>query len=320
MPRHLVPRLVAALVALVGVLLLISGVLMARSGGSEQRVVARLSTASVPVVVTAPGMLTLDGSRVQVQVGAANASTPVFLGIGRATDVSAYLGEVARQEVTGMDGDRLLSARRGSQQSLPDPAGVDIWAVSVRGKGAAALVWPGEPGSWRLVVATDGAAAAPRSLALSWTHPPGGSAAPALIAVGLLLLVGGLVTLLVQWSRRGLQRDDEPAGYPYDDEGVPGRRREPAADEATTVLRRVPAVDEATTLLRRVPATGPPGSSDGSEAESEAGMDQATTLLRRVPDADPLLRRPRSRGSKGGFWSRSGRPPEDPPEQAGGGG
>jgi len=327
-PRHLVPRLVAAVVAAIGVLLLASGALLARSGGSEQNAVARLTAGSVPVVTTVPGMLTLNGTRVRVQADAANGSSPVFLGVARTVDAQAYLGQVARQEVTGTDSGGLTSVRRGSEPSLPDPAGVDIWAVSVRGQGSAALTWPGEPGSWRLVVATDGRAPAPRSLSLTWNHPPGGSAAPALIAVGLLLIVGGLVTLVVQWSRRSAQRDDEPTDYPYGE--AEGRAGEGAAaeDGATTVLRRVPAghgdraapgtaapgtaapgtaapgtaaSDQATTLLRRVPA-GPEDGATTDQATDEAGApglgDDDTTLLRRTPDADPPLRRPRSRRSR----------------------
>src|SRR6185437_7261839 len=102
---------------------------------------------------------------------------------------------------TGWDGDgALLVTRHGGRATLPDPNGVDVWVASVSAPGTASLIWPDQPGSWRLVVATDGRAPAP-ALVLTWPRTGGGSAVPALIAVGLMLLVGGLVSLALQVAK-----------------------------------------------------------------------------------------------------------------------
>ena len=211
LPRRLVPRVVAAAVALVGVLLTGLGALFATSLAPDQEVTARLDGAGDrPVITTQIGVLDLAGPRVRVDARAAD--SPVFLGIGRAKDVEAYLGKVERLDVAGHDdAGRLLADPTGDEASVPDPAGVDVWTVSTRGENAASLVWPDTPGQWRLVVATDGEAKAPASLDLTWTAESGTSFAPALIAVGILLVVGGGVTLAMLWSRASLDRGAPPA-------------------------------------------------------------------------------------------------------------
>ena len=102
---------------------------------------------------------------------------------GRAGDVEAYLAGVARREVTGVGGDQARLAAAGSDTSLPDPAGVDVWALSSTGRGTASLTWPQEPGRWRLVAAVDGATP-PAEVVLSWQRGGGSSSTPVLVAVG----------------------------------------------------------------------------------------------------------------------------------------
>jgi hypothetical protein len=201
------PKLVAAAVALIGVLLVVAGGLQATVFAPSPVSRATLASSGQPVVTTAVGVLGLDGPRVQVDV-TDSSRRPVFVGIGRATDVDAYLAQASRLQVIGHDNEgTLLTQRIGSEPSLPNPAAVDVWVVSVRGQGAANLAWPDAPGQWRLVVATDGTARAPDSVRLTWSGRDVQSSAPALIAVGLVLAVGGLITLLVLASRSGLDGD-----------------------------------------------------------------------------------------------------------------
>jgi hypothetical protein len=198
------PQLVAAAVALVGALLVLAGGLQATVFSPPAVTQATLLSPRQPVVTTAVGALGLEGPRLAVVASSGTASHPVFVGIGRAHDVDAYLAQVSRLEVTG-DGDgKLLTKRVGDQASLPDPAGVDVWVVSARGPGSASLVWPNAPGQWRLVVATDGAAPAADELSFSWSGRERHTAAPALIAIGLVLIVAGLITLVMLFSRANL--------------------------------------------------------------------------------------------------------------------
>jgi hypothetical protein len=199
----LVARLLAGLVALVGLSLLVAGVLRATVYAPETVTTGRTSgTADAAVVVTAPGALDLDGPTVRIEAAAASAGDPVFIGIGRAGDVEAYLAQAARTSITGLVDGRMAVEQRGGEATVPAPTGVDVWAVSVSGRGSAALTWPDAPGQWRMVVTGDGTRS-PQQVTMTWTRAPKATAAPALIAVGLLLLVAGLVALLL--TRPGTQ-------------------------------------------------------------------------------------------------------------------
>ena len=214
LPRRLVPRVVAAAVALVGGLLIGLGALFATTLAPDGEVTARLDgTGRQPVVTTQIGLLDLEGPRVRVQAVAEG--KPVFLGIGRAKDVEAYLGKVSRLDVVGHDAEgRLVTEQASGEPSLPDPAGVDVWTASTRTQNSASLVWPDTPGQWRLVAATDGTSAGPTSIDVTWTAERRSSSAPALIAIGILLLVGGGVTLAMLVSRAGLDRQGPPSPPP----------------------------------------------------------------------------------------------------------
>lgn len=197
------PRIVAAAVALAGALLVLCGALQATVFAPSEISRADLAGTRQPVVSTAVGLLGLDGPRLQVDVR--DARRPVFIGIGRAADVDAYLGQVARVELTGHDGEGALTTRRlGSEPALPDPAGADVWLTSERGQGTASIAWPDTPGQWRLVIATDGTERAPESVQLTWSGREVHTSAPALISVGLVFAVAGLITLVMLSSRAGL--------------------------------------------------------------------------------------------------------------------
>lgn len=209
LPRRLVPRVVAAAVALLGAAVTTFGGLQATTLAPADEVRASLDAGDVPVVTSQVGVLDLAGPRVTVEARADGA--PVFLGIGRAKDVESYLGSTERLEIAGHTPEgRLIADPAGDETDLPDPAGVDVWTVSTREQGVASLSWPDTPGQWRLVAATDGRAAAPGSVTFTWTVEESTSYAPALIAVGLLLLVGGGVTFAMLQSRSKLDHRPPP--------------------------------------------------------------------------------------------------------------
>jgi hypothetical protein len=202
--RWPVPQLAAGAVALLGVLLVLAGGLQATVFAPPAVTSATLLSTRQAVITTAVGVLGLEGPRLEVEASSGTARRPVFVGIGRAHDVDAYLASVSRLEVIG-DGDgKLLTKRVGDQTTLPDPAGVDVWVASARGLGAARLAWPDAPGQWRLVVATDGTAPAADKLTFSWSGRERHTAAPALIAIGLVAIVAGLITLVMLAARANL--------------------------------------------------------------------------------------------------------------------
>jgi hypothetical protein len=188
-------RLVMIMLAVAGAALLLlavaRGTVWAPSAVTTVHVAGR---PGAPVVDTTPEVLALDGPSVRVDVRAANPAQTVFVGVGRAADVEAYLGTASRTEITGVRGADAVVRQVGTDTSLPEPAGVDVWALAVTGQGHASLDWPQAAGRWRLVAAVDGATP-PAQVVLTWQRDRAASPVPVLSAVGGLLLVLGLVGL-----------------------------------------------------------------------------------------------------------------------------
>ncbi|GAB3239011.1 hypothetical protein [Kineosporia babensis] len=207
-PGRLIQKLsvgAAALIALAGVVVLVVGGLKATVWAPSDVVVGKLGANSQKFLTTEVGALEMAGPRLQIQVQGAG-SDPVFIGIGRASDVDAYLGEAASDRIVGLDRDqenRLITETAGSDTAeVLDPAGADVWKVSVLGQGSAELTWP-EPaeGQWRMVIATDGTGPAPQDVTLTWSGQEPVNRAPVWIAVGAVLLGAGLIGLFLLRAR-----------------------------------------------------------------------------------------------------------------------
>ena len=132
---------------------------------------------------------------VRVQV---HSETPVFVGIGSDDDVDRYLGEVARDELTGFDGDDPdFDSHEGG--ALPAPPGdQDFWVAEAEGSGEQTLTWDAESGRWTAVVMNaDGARSidveAKVGIKLDWAIWAG----LAIFLVGLLLTVGAVTVILL---------------------------------------------------------------------------------------------------------------------------
>jgi hypothetical protein len=135
--------------------------------------------------------------RVRLEVQPRN-DKPVFVGIARADDVSAYLSGVEHTRVTDIDSDPFEAAyeRRAGGEVPARPSREPFWARSVQGRGAQTLTWDAEDGDWSIVVMNaDGSpgvdadvsagAKVPFLDELGWTLVGGGVALLAL-AVALL--------------------------------------------------------------------------------------------------------------------------------------
>jgi hypothetical protein len=201
---RVLPRVLAALIAVAGVALLAVGGLKATVWAPSDVVVGSLGAHSANFVTAEVGVLSLSGPRLQIQVSGIG-SDPVFVGIGRAADVDAYLGDAAADRIVGLNKDkgRLITRSQGSDTAaVLDPASADVWSVSALGQGSATLTWP-EPasGQWRLVISTDGARVAPRNVTLTWSGTQPSNPAPAWIAVGVVLLVAGVIVSMMLRAR-----------------------------------------------------------------------------------------------------------------------
>jgi hypothetical protein len=142
-----------------------------------------------------------DFARVRIQ---ATSARPVFIGIGRASDVARYLAQVDHAQVTPFDTDpfKLTEQRIAGTAEPSAPAGQNLWRVLASGTGTQTVSWPVEKGRWSAVVMNaDGSRnvsialrISARVSALKWV------AIGLLTGGGLLLLIGG--SLIYTGTRR----------------------------------------------------------------------------------------------------------------------
>ena len=212
-------RLLAAVVALAGVVLLVLGATRGGAAGSDTTSAGTTRLDGVAAVTTAPGVLAGGATTVRLRASATTADTPVFVGVARADDVTAWVGDLARVDVLGAGEEGALDiARTDGATTAPDPARADIWVAASAGRGAAELDWTPAPGQWRAVVVGGTAAGTLERVDVGLTRPTGGSSAPALVATGLVLLVAGGAALLVLRRRAATAGSGDDEFYDdYDD-------------------------------------------------------------------------------------------------------
>jgi hypothetical protein len=135
----------------------------------------------------------------------ATSTRPIFVGIGRASDVERYLGRARHREITdlGTDPFRFTSHSAGGSGRPLAPASQRFWHVHASGPGTQAIKWPLEKGRWSAVVmnsdGSKGVSAAVRLgvrvSALQWVVIGG------LVAGVLMLLLGGGLIYLATGTR-----------------------------------------------------------------------------------------------------------------------
>lgn len=86
---------------------------------------------------------------VRLRVTADSPGRPVFVGIGPADRVAAYLSGTSYTTVTGQETGGLVSHYGANLPTVPQRAG--IWAVQVAGTGTQTLRWTAQDGEWTAV-------------------------------------------------------------------------------------------------------------------------------------------------------------------------
>ena len=151
-----------------------------------------ITTENLDVATAGPGDALETTGFATVRIRArSNSGTPMFVGIARTADVERYLSGVARDEITEIDYDPFkvdYRRREGPGRARP-PAGQRFWVASVTGTGRQTLRWKVREGDWSAVAMN---ADASRRVAI---RADAGVKVRHLIAIGVGLLVGGLVLL-----------------------------------------------------------------------------------------------------------------------------
>lgn len=122
---------------------------------------------------------------VRLRVTATSPGTPVFVAIGPAGQVSAYLSGTAYTTVTGTGMGDLLIQHGTARPAPPRTAG--LWVSQAAGTGTQALRWTAESGEWMAVAMNpDGSP----GLAV---RADAGVSAPMLFRLAVELVIGGIL-------------------------------------------------------------------------------------------------------------------------------
>jgi hypothetical protein len=117
---------------------------------------------------------------------------PVFVGIARTHQVSAYLADVSHSTVTDLDYEPFEASYspQAGERSPARPGGERIWAASAEGAGPQTLTWEAEDGDWSIVVMNaDGSPGVAADIST-------GAKFPFLTAVGWSAIGGGAILLI----------------------------------------------------------------------------------------------------------------------------
>jgi hypothetical protein len=163
------------------------------SGSALATVSTELGSAGVGWLYS-PALL----DKVRIRVTPTSPSRPLFVGIGRSTDVDRYLARVRHTVVTEFWGDKTEAVGGGPPASAPGAQ--DFWVASTSGSGPQTLVWDPADGSWTVVVMNAdgrpgidvGADLGARVPALPWIALGFLGVAAMLMAGGTLLIVGAI--------------------------------------------------------------------------------------------------------------------------------
>ena len=138
-----------------------------------------------------PGWLVdLGDVTVELRLESVRQDVPLFAGIAPADDVDNYLSGVAREEVTRLDGRRLVLRLEDGANMASPPGDEDIWEASVEGTGLQRLRWDVESGRWAVVVMNaDGSAGVAADLEVA---AKAGFLLPLAIT---MMVIGGLFTV-----------------------------------------------------------------------------------------------------------------------------
>lgn len=196
----------AVALVLLGLLTLLAGIGQKTIWAPSETFTASVPTdaAEAPLTVIDQNLRTLHGGTVKINIkGEGN----FILAAGRPDDVDAWVGQTAHNTVTGVTEDKksLQVEHADGEATAPNPAGSDLWVSSENASGELDYSWtPPADGEWSLLLASDGAKAAPGTV--SMTFPNNTStpwAVPLMILGGLLILAGIALAVLSARTRNG---------------------------------------------------------------------------------------------------------------------
>ncbi|MFC8731991.1 hypothetical protein ACFT5B_05980 [Luteimicrobium sp. NPDC057192] len=239
-------RIIGLVLAVLGVVSAALGVASATVWRADSTVTAttQLPSDGPTLVTTGPGVLGLVDDRVNITASAPDGGD-VVIAVGRADDVTGWVGDDPAARVTGMSDWSTLATRTttgDTPKTAPDPSTSDMWVSSTSGTGKVTLPWAARPGQWSVLVAATGDDAQAPALSLTWDREVTTPWLWPLVGIGVVLVVVGLV--LVSVGRRSTRNRRQEAVLAVARTSVP-------APPAARAVGDEPAVSTTTTLTRR---------------------------------------------------------------------
>lgn len=207
-------RIVSVLLFLVGAAAIVVGVGKVSFLSPEKTLSASVTggTQDAPVTLLTQSLRDATAGDAKVTVHAEGAFTAA---LGRAADVDAWVADAAANVVTGVDRKThsFQVTHRNGVSTTPNPAGSDLWITEESHEGDWEASWtvPSQ-GEWTMLLATNGATAAPMNISMTWDNPAAETGAkwrtalPWLVGGVLALALGALV--LMSRPRRPRRKKD----------------------------------------------------------------------------------------------------------------
>jgi hypothetical protein len=154
--------------------------------------------------------------KVRIQAQPAKPGASLFVGVGPAKDVAAYLDPIHHVDVSDLDAAPFDVTYREHQGGQPasDPAAQTFWTATAAGTGPQTVTWPIADGDWALVIMnTDASAGIQADVTAGAALPILRTVAIIAFIVGGMLLVAGIamvVAPIVTRRPRGLGRSGRP--------------------------------------------------------------------------------------------------------------
>lgn len=195
--------------------------------------------------------------RARLAVTSTDPGSDVFVGIAREGDTRAYLGGVQRTIVTDVGSGSGPAIQTGAGAPSSPPGEQDFWTAQASGSGTQSLTWSPTAGNWVLVVMNaDGSAGVSVAARLGATVPALGGLAWGLLAVGLVLLILGVLAIVLAVHRPRAPAVPYGAG-PYGP-GVPMPAGPPPSWTPPAPVDRTTAADAETQTPVAPPPVPPP--------------------------------------------------------------
>ncbi len=136
-------------------------------------------------------------------------SAGVFIGIGRAADVDAYLAGVGVDQITTLDvtPPELAVTRQPGAAAAKPPTEQSFWVAAASARNSADLSWPVQNGDYRMVIMNvDGEPNVIVQARVQLLLPNAFRISLAILACGVIIVAGGVALLIGGPSRRDRHR------------------------------------------------------------------------------------------------------------------